>query len=211
MLNKEVSNIAENLYSSIITKLEICELVGIYTLSKLKNITSKDDVGLYRDDGLILLSELNGQQTDKTRKNIIKVFTTTAFQIKTETSTLHTNFLDVTFNLRSGTYCPYKKANDTLLYVHTLSNHPHQAAPTFHFSTVSSNETVFESTTLEYQEALRKSAFKSNLKYKPKKTQGKNRNRRRNNILFDPPLGKNVTTNVAKIFFRLLDKFISKI
>ena len=44
---------------------EICELVVIYTLSKLENITSKDDIGLYRDDGLILLRELNGQQTDK--------------------------------------------------------------------------------------------------------------------------------------------------
>ena len=96
MLNKEVSNTAENLYSSIITKLEICELVGIYTLSKLKNITSKDDVGLYCDNGLILLIKLNGQQTDKIRKNIIKVFTTTAFQIKTETSTIHTKSIFLT-------------------------------------------------------------------------------------------------------------------
>ena len=115
---------------------EICELAGIYTLSKLENVTSKDDVGLYRDDGLILLREFNQQQTDKIRKNIrvfTKVFTTIGFQIKTETSNLHkVNFLDVTFNLRSEKYRPYKKANDTLLYVLTLSNHPHQAAPTFH-------------------------------------------------------------------------------
>ena len=60
---------------------EICELVGIYTLSKLKNITFKDDIGLYRDDGLILLRELNGQQTDKIRKNI-KVFKSIGFQIQ---------------------------------------------------------------------------------------------------------------------------------
>ena len=33
---------------------EICELVVIYTLSKLKNLTSKDGIGLYHDDGLIL-------------------------------------------------------------------------------------------------------------------------------------------------------------
>ena len=33
---------------------------------------------------------------------------------------------------------------------------------------VSSNETVFKSTKLEYQEALRKSDYKSTLKYKPK-------------------------------------------
>ena len=53
---------------------ETYELVAIYTLTKLENITSKDDIGLYRDTGLILLRELNGQQTDKIRKNTIKVF-----------------------------------------------------------------------------------------------------------------------------------------
>ena len=47
---------------------EICELVGIYTLSKLKNITCKDDTKTYRDDGLIVLRELNGQQTGKITK-----------------------------------------------------------------------------------------------------------------------------------------------
>ena len=47
---------------------EICELVGIYTLSKLKNITDKDDIELYRDDALIALRELNGQQTGKITK-----------------------------------------------------------------------------------------------------------------------------------------------
>ena len=31
---------------------EICELEGIYTLTKLENKTSKDDIGLYRDDDL---------------------------------------------------------------------------------------------------------------------------------------------------------------
>ena len=47
---------------------EICKLVGIYTSSKLENITYKDVIGLYRNDGLIVLRELNGQQTDKIRK-----------------------------------------------------------------------------------------------------------------------------------------------
>ena len=94
---------------------EVCELVGIYTLPKLENITSKDDIGLYRDDGLILLRELNGQQIDKTRKNIIKVFKTVGFQIEIETNLHEVNFLDMTFNLRSGTYHPYKKPNGKLL------------------------------------------------------------------------------------------------
>ena len=44
---------------------EICELVGLYIQSNLENILPKTNFGLYRDDGLILLRKLNGQQMDK--------------------------------------------------------------------------------------------------------------------------------------------------
>ena len=40
---------------------EICELVGLYIQSNLENILPKSNFGLYRDDGLILLRNLNGQ------------------------------------------------------------------------------------------------------------------------------------------------------
>ena len=36
--------------------------------------------------GLILLKELNGQQTDKTRKNFIKVYKSIGLQIEIETN-----------------------------------------------------------------------------------------------------------------------------
>ena len=39
---------------------------------------------------------------------------------------------------------------------------------------------------------------------------GKDGNRCRNIIWLNPPFSKNVTTNVAKIFFRLLDKHFPK-
>ena len=31
---------------------ELCETVGIYILSKLKNIVNRENIGLHRDDGL---------------------------------------------------------------------------------------------------------------------------------------------------------------
>ena len=34
---------------------EICELTGIYILSQLSNLLPQERIGLYRDDGLILL------------------------------------------------------------------------------------------------------------------------------------------------------------
>ena len=83
---------------------EICELVGNYALCKQENITSKDDIGLYRNDSLILLGELNVEQTDKIRKNIVKVFKTIGFQTKIENNFHEINFLDITFNLKSGIY-----------------------------------------------------------------------------------------------------------
>ena len=43
---------------------EICELVRLYVQSKLENILPESNFGLYRDDGLPLLKNLNGQHTD---------------------------------------------------------------------------------------------------------------------------------------------------
>ena len=93
-------------------------------LTQTESITSKYDIGLYRDDGLIHLRKLNKQKTDKIRRNIIEVFKTVGFQIEIETNLHEVNFLDITFNSRSGTDGPYEKANDKLLCVHALSNHP---------------------------------------------------------------------------------------
>ena len=44
---------------------EIWELVGIYLLFLLANIIDKNNSGLYRDDGLILLRNVNRQNMDR--------------------------------------------------------------------------------------------------------------------------------------------------
>ena len=51
---------------------EVCELVGIFILYFLAKLINKNDCGLYMDDGLLILRNVNGQQTDQIRKNIIK-------------------------------------------------------------------------------------------------------------------------------------------
>ena len=63
---------------------------------------------------------INGQQIDQLRKKIIKIFKEIGFKIDIETNLEIVNFLDMTFNLINGSYKPYKKPNDTLLYI----NHP---------------------------------------------------------------------------------------
>ena len=47
---------------------DLCELIGIYIQSLLTNILSKDDMGLYREDGLFVLRKTNSKQIKCERK-----------------------------------------------------------------------------------------------------------------------------------------------
>ena len=109
---------------------EVCELVGIYILCSLAKLINKEDCGLYRDDGLLILRNVNGQQIDRMCKNIIKTFKDIGFAIDVETNLKIVDFLDTTFNLNNGTYRPYKKPNDLLLYINKSSNHLHHKLST---------------------------------------------------------------------------------
>ena len=78
---------------------EVCELVGVYIQSKLEKILPKSNFGLYRDDEIASLKNLNGQQTDKFRKNITGVFRDIGFSLEIETDLKEVDFLDVSLNL----------------------------------------------------------------------------------------------------------------
>ena len=71
-------------------------------------------MGLYRDDGLIILRNINNQQTNKIRKQIISIFKCIDFKTEITTNVTEVNFFEVTFNLERNTYWPYKKLNDNL-------------------------------------------------------------------------------------------------
>ena len=194
---------------------EICELVGLYIQSKLEKILPKLNFGLYRDDGLALLRNLNGQETDKVRKNIIRVFKDIGFSLEIETNLKEVDFLDVSLNLRNGTYRPYKKPNDRLLYIHSLSNHPPNVIKQIpnsiqeKLSKNSSNGEIFNTAKCEYEDALKKSGFKVDFKYTKNQRQ-KPKNRSRNIIWFNPPFNKAISTTVAKMFLRLINRHFSK-
>ena len=83
---------------------EVCELVGIYILCFLAKLINKKDCGLYRDDGLLILRNVNGQQIDRMCKKIIKTFKDINFAIDVETNLKIVDFLDITFNLNNDTY-----------------------------------------------------------------------------------------------------------
>ena len=50
---------------------ELCELAGLFMLNRVSNKLDKDNIGLYRDDGLSFFKNYNGHQSDKFRKEMI--------------------------------------------------------------------------------------------------------------------------------------------
>ena len=106
-------------------------------------------MGSYRDYGLIVLNKVTSQNTDKIRKKIIQVSKDHRFSIDIVTNLVEVNFLDVKFNLRNGSYQPYKKPNNELKYINVLSNHPPQILKQLtvtisdRLSRNSSNELIF--------------------------------------------------------------------
>ena len=73
-------------------------------------------MGLYRD---VILCNINNQQTQKIRKQIISIFTSIDFKVEITTNLTEFNFLDVAFNLEQNSYRPYKKPNDNLACFNT--------------------------------------------------------------------------------------------
>ena len=113
---------------------EVCELVDLYMLDQLKQRFPKDDLGLYRDDGLGVTSHF-GREADRARKDTIQIFKKHGLQVTIKTLLTRTEFLDVTLDITTGKYWPFKKPNNELQYVHSGSNHPTQhpeAASLFH-------------------------------------------------------------------------------
>ena len=80
---------------------EICELVGLFILSKLKD-TFGNNIGLYRDDCLVLLDTKSGRLSDKkARKDLTHAFNELGLNITAQANQLSTNFLDITFDVQT--------------------------------------------------------------------------------------------------------------
>ena len=178
-------------------------------------LITKENIGLHRDNGLLLLQNINSQQTNRLQKKIIKKLQSIGFKIEIVTNLQEVDFLDVTFNLINNTYRPYKKPNDNLTYINTSSNHPpniiKQLTKTTseRLSKNSSSVEIFNSSKLEYEDALKKSGHTEPLIYNyiPPRPPSRNLNGRKRKInWFNPPFNANVSTNVAKTFLRLIDK-----
>ena len=85
---------------------EICELVVLFLLDRLASVIGKENVGLYRDNGLAVLRNHSGPTMERTWKKITRVFQGKTFRIRSKCNFSRTDCFDVCFDLNEETYIP---------------------------------------------------------------------------------------------------------
>ena len=194
---------------------EVCELVGLFILNSLAIKYGKECVGLYRDDGLLLLRGTSARLADKARKDLHHIFDEFQLKITAEITYQSVNFLDITLNLHDESYYPYRKPNNDPLFIDSRSNHPPNITKQLpssinkRISQLSSDQGAFLNSVPLYEAALQRSNYRTKFHYTPD-DHPNNRSRTRNVIWFNPPFSKNVRTNVGRDFLNLIDKHFPK-
>ena len=196
-------------------RAETSDLIGLFLLSKVKHLNV--DLGCFRDDWLGF-SRLTARQTENVKKKIQKIFEDHDLRIDIRVNKNIADYLDITLDMKNGTYMPYTKPNHTPTYVHVQSNHPPAIIQNIpqsvndRLSRLSSSKELFDSVAPIYQEALDKSGYNHKLTYTDMSsvmTRQPRRNKRRSRRVtyFNPPFSLNVATNVGKEFLNLIRNF----
>ena len=120
-------------------------------------------------------------------------------EITAESNQKTVNYLDITLNLKDGTFRPYHKPDDQIRYIHTESNHPPNiikhipASIETRLPNLSSTEIIFKESTAHYKNNLRQSGYNKKLTYKPTDTTHQKHSKHKRKIIwFNPPFSKNV-------------------
>ena len=135
----------------------------------------KNDISLYRDDGLAVLKNISGPKSESIKKIFQSLFQNCRLEIIIECNKKVVDFLDGTFNLKDRTYKPYEKPDNKISYINVQSNHTankiKQLSKTIEqrLSSNSSNETIFNEAAPLYKKALSKAGYNVKLKYNPNK------------------------------------------
>ena len=192
---------------------KVCELVGTFLLYRLSPKYNKNDIGLYRDDGLAIFKNISGLKSEKVKKDILKLFKENKFDIVIQCNMKTVNYSDVTLKLENSSYRPYQKKNNQIKCISIESNHLPSIIKQLplsiksRLSSLSYSEEIFNDSVTPYQDVLDKSGYKHKLKYNTNIDTASNKKQRKRNIIsFNPPYSKNVKTNIGKIFLNLIKK-----
>ena len=149
---------------------------------------------------------------------MIKIFQTHSLKLEIKCNLKKVDYLDITFDLNTRSYRPYRKPNNDARYINVKSNHPPSilkqipAAISKWISTNSSNKQIFQNAAPHYNNILKNSGHKEKIQfqqYEHPQTLPR-RNRSRNIIWFNPSFSSNVETNVARKFLKLVKMHFSK-
>ena len=203
---------------------EVCELVGLYILEEIirANIgLTRSNVGIYRDDGLAV-TEARDRTGQKMVQRLHQIFQEHDLKLsKCVHGMKSVDFLDLTFHLETQTYEPFRKDGNQPIYIHKQSNHPSNITRNIPqmiekmISNNSSTEEIFNRHKGIYQEALKKSGYKGDMKYVP--TDGSENSHRKTKrerypkkFYFNPPYNRAVKTNVGKAFLGIVSRCFPK-
>ena len=185
---------------------EVCELVVIYLLGKLSSIIYEKNIGLYRGDRLYVIENANGSQLDGLRKGVFAIFHNVGLKITIDTNVITMDLLDVTLDLITGKYYPYRKPNNHPIYVNANFNHPRTILtqlPTMmntRLSSLSINEEEFNKAKPLYKKALKSSGFNKNLKVESTETTLSQNDKEKWFGSFNPPYNVETKSNTGKVF-----------
>ena len=200
---------------------QVADFIGIFILDTLSRAFDPTYIGLYRDDGLMVIPESNGPKTNRIHKKLIQVFKYLGFKVDVTSNIKIVNYLDATFNLSDGSYRPYSKDSGDPTYINTKSNHPGSIirqipnSVNTRINLISSSRRIFNNSKAPYNRALLKSGFPANqlLSFQNKTVTTGNKPHRRNRprkvVWFNPPYCELSNINIAKQFFWLVDTCFS--
>ena len=183
---------------------------------KLQEVISKDNMGLYRDDGLAIVKG-SGPEVERLQKKIVKIFQEENLKVTMEANTTAVDFLDVVFDLANGNHIPFIKQNENTKDVYMMSSHPPSILKSIstgvcnRLSIISTGEQEFKLEVGHYQDALREAGYINKLTYMEKpqsedEQEQEEKNRPHNILWFNPPWSSNVRANVAAKFLSLVRK-----
>ena len=108
---------------------------------------------------------------DNIRKKFHQIFDEVGHKITVQAKLKIVNFLDITLNLTTEKFCPYRKPDNPPLYINSQSNHP--PAILKHLpsgigkrtSSLSVDKTEFDKAAPSYRDALKASGFNQPMEY----------------------------------------------
>ena len=100
-------------------RAEVCDLVSNFFHHNLSGRYERNNLALYRDDGLAIFKNISGPASGKVKKYFCQLFRDYNLELTIQCNRKVMNFLHVTLNLENPTYCLYLKDINKMIYVNT--------------------------------------------------------------------------------------------